>query len=430
MHGLGAGPQSPVSSYVGYSLDEPWGQPRVVFGVSAEEAERLASLLDGHDCVGPIHAEMASRPEWRRTASGTSVAPPWPFDDPLGIPAQASFPAPEALGPAGQADTSAPGRGDMTRDAEAGLPGRRAESAAAGEAGPPADAGPVPGADASGYGGVATDESAPADAVSRDAVSRDAVSRDAVPNDAVSDDAASDDELAGAVVNGSAAGSAAGEYPASSDGPLPAEPGAPRDRSATAPGGPGLITGDPVTSLPPTQANGAARTGSGARAVAVGPVPASRLAERDDTTVGPTSAPPRSPLSGRFPAAPLLPVPVRPSAKARRRGSRRSAREAGEQDPGAAGDGDAWQPHESGATAQFAVVASPGIVAFRPTPTAEQQLSSMPVLAQTDSRQPNRPEAGPEPAGPPRPAPGLAEAGPPAASSWPDRGHAAKDAVG
>jgi hypothetical protein len=51
-HGLGAEPLAPVSSYVGYSLEEPWGEPRVVFGVAAEEAEKLAALLSGHDCGG------------------------------------------------------------------------------------------------------------------------------------------------------------------------------------------------------------------------------------------------------------------------------------------------------------------------------------------------------------------------------------------
>ena len=70
MHGLGSDPLPPVSSYVGYSLEEPWGQPRVVFGVGADEAERLAALLDGHDCVGPIHAEVTGRPDWRRRPGG------------------------------------------------------------------------------------------------------------------------------------------------------------------------------------------------------------------------------------------------------------------------------------------------------------------------------------------------------------------------
>jgi hypothetical protein len=60
MHGLGTEPLPPVSSYVGYSLEEPWGQPRVVFGIDAREAEQLAALLDRHDCAGPVYASVAS----------------------------------------------------------------------------------------------------------------------------------------------------------------------------------------------------------------------------------------------------------------------------------------------------------------------------------------------------------------------------------
>ena len=41
-HGLAAEPLPPVSSYVGYSIEEPWGRPRVVFGVDAADAEKLA----------------------------------------------------------------------------------------------------------------------------------------------------------------------------------------------------------------------------------------------------------------------------------------------------------------------------------------------------------------------------------------------------
>jgi len=44
--GLIAEPLPPISSYVGYSIEEPWGRPRVVFGVSAEDAERLSALLE------------------------------------------------------------------------------------------------------------------------------------------------------------------------------------------------------------------------------------------------------------------------------------------------------------------------------------------------------------------------------------------------
>ena len=75
-HGLGAGQLPPVSSYVGYSLTEPWGQPRVVFGIDADEAERLAAVLEGHDCVGPVHAEVSSRPErWQQAVAKATTAP-------------------------------------------------------------------------------------------------------------------------------------------------------------------------------------------------------------------------------------------------------------------------------------------------------------------------------------------------------------------
>lgn len=58
-HGLAADLALPVSSYVGYSPAEPWGQPRVMFGMAAEDAEQLTLLLAGHDCVGPVHGAIA-----------------------------------------------------------------------------------------------------------------------------------------------------------------------------------------------------------------------------------------------------------------------------------------------------------------------------------------------------------------------------------
>lgn len=68
MHGLEADPLPPVSSYVGYSLEEPWGQPRVVFGVDAEEAEQLTAILDGHDCTGRSQASVSGLPGVRQPA--------------------------------------------------------------------------------------------------------------------------------------------------------------------------------------------------------------------------------------------------------------------------------------------------------------------------------------------------------------------------
>jgi hypothetical protein len=46
LQGLGETPAQPVVGYVGYALKEPWGQPRAVIGFSADEAERLADLLE------------------------------------------------------------------------------------------------------------------------------------------------------------------------------------------------------------------------------------------------------------------------------------------------------------------------------------------------------------------------------------------------
>src|SRR5579863_2625783 len=92
MHGLSAEPMPPVSSYVGYSIEEPWGRPRVVFGVDAREAELLAALLDHHECVGPFYQADPSDAALR-SGSGTNGASP--LDQARSrIPAQA--PATEA----------------------------------------------------------------------------------------------------------------------------------------------------------------------------------------------------------------------------------------------------------------------------------------------------------------------------------------------
>ena len=91
MHGLGADPLPPVSSYVGYSLEEPWGQPRVVFGIAAGEAEHLAALLDRHDCAGPVYAAMTSQGARPEATTGSR-------DRGLGVHVPSQAPA----GPAGR----------------------------------------------------------------------------------------------------------------------------------------------------------------------------------------------------------------------------------------------------------------------------------------------------------------------------------------
>jgi hypothetical protein len=35
-----------VASYVAHSIDHPWGRPRVVLGLDAEDARALAALLE------------------------------------------------------------------------------------------------------------------------------------------------------------------------------------------------------------------------------------------------------------------------------------------------------------------------------------------------------------------------------------------------
>src|SRR5450631_502582 len=51
LHGLAVAPGQPIVSYVGYSLKEPWGEPRVVIGIDADEAEYLAEFLDRDECA-------------------------------------------------------------------------------------------------------------------------------------------------------------------------------------------------------------------------------------------------------------------------------------------------------------------------------------------------------------------------------------------
>ena len=112
IHGLGTEPPPPVSSYVGYSLEEPWGQPRVVFGIDAREAEHLAALLDRHDFAGPIYASVASRPG-ARPAEEANGRPAEPSNGHVHVPTQAQAaavqrdPAPRDHGRSGPAASTA-----------------------------------------------------------------------------------------------------------------------------------------------------------------------------------------------------------------------------------------------------------------------------------------------------------------------------------
>src|SRR5260370_31449562 len=85
IHGLLADPMPATSSYVGYSLEEPWGQPRVVFGLAAADAEQLAALLERHDGVDPVHAMTADQLGARELIAGADAI----TGRPLPVPPQA-----------------------------------------------------------------------------------------------------------------------------------------------------------------------------------------------------------------------------------------------------------------------------------------------------------------------------------------------------
>ena len=70
LHGLAVAPGQPVVSYVGYSLKEPWGEPRVVIGIDADEAEYLAEFLDRDECV-----QRAQIPQQGRRAEPSAEGP-------------------------------------------------------------------------------------------------------------------------------------------------------------------------------------------------------------------------------------------------------------------------------------------------------------------------------------------------------------------
>jgi hypothetical protein len=123
-HGLGTGPLPPVSSYVGYSVEEPWGQPRVVLGVEAAEAERLAAILDGDEPARVNGVEAAALPRPRQPAE-LEAAPAKTIPDeqlPAGIePAPHVLPESASLTDSSAQSGERPS-GSQSRSAAAGGP--------------------------------------------------------------------------------------------------------------------------------------------------------------------------------------------------------------------------------------------------------------------------------------------------------------------
>jgi len=80
LHGLAVAPGQPVVSYVGYSLREPWGEPRVVIGIDADEAEYLAEFLDRDECAQDGQVRIQAEP----------LQPVTPAESPPASPAEPS----------------------------------------------------------------------------------------------------------------------------------------------------------------------------------------------------------------------------------------------------------------------------------------------------------------------------------------------------
>jgi hypothetical protein len=94
-----AGPVPPVSSYVGYSMEEPWGRPRVVFGIDANEAELLAALLDRQEGAAAGRRPPETAPALVPAGERSPVRAVLPEDNrPAGqprLPEQRGFPSGE-----------------------------------------------------------------------------------------------------------------------------------------------------------------------------------------------------------------------------------------------------------------------------------------------------------------------------------------------
>ena len=389
MHGLGTDPLPPVSSYVGYSLEEPYGQPRVVFGVGADEAEKLAALLDGHDCVGPVHAEVTGRAD-RRTARSDMPAPAGsPFD---GVPAQASQPASEDVRASARPKTS-----DVGTDLSAGNVRSGDVSGSGQKAG---GSGPAAGASGAGYGtsGYGTSEPGSSEPGSSEhGTSEHGSSEPGTSEHGSSEHGTSEHGTAGPGSDGAGRargdreGASSGEagYGRADDGgaglrpletgsaataaggavrPVPPAPVLPQvaARKVVAASASGPVQAAPAARLQPepTGRPAASRTPepNGILAADASPVsgPAPVAASRDDRAsadAGPVGLPPRPPLSRMFPAAPLLPVADHP------RGPARHAVQAGQEANG--GPDDIRTVTEPEGTVPFPAVDQSGIVAFR-----------------------------------------------------------------
>jgi hypothetical protein len=192
LHGLDADPLPPVSSYVGYSLDAPWGETRVVLGICAEEAELLASLLEGHDCVGPVHASVTAKPVGRTQSAGLA--------DALGQPGAAGLVHVPAPAPASAGQQTLPAGSSLSRHDPLSGPRRR----------DPAGSSELTRPSAGGSPSLETPIALAASrAVEASIASRKKAANGSAANGAAANGSANGSAANGAAANGSANGSAA-----------------------------------------------------------------------------------------------------------------------------------------------------------------------------------------------------------------------------
>jgi hypothetical protein len=333
MHGLGNDPVPPVSSYVGYSLEAPWGEARIVFGICAEEAEQLAVLLERHDCVGPVHASVTAKSVGQVQSGSRNGAPDQPgaagF---VHVPAPSPASAGQQPRPAGAAGQPRPGSLPAPRYRD-----RAAATALTGPATP----------------GQAVAGTPIALAASR-AVEASMASRRKAANGSSAAQAERAGEPAAAGTAGTAGtdrGSDADDHPAPDRAAHP-----PADRAADR-------TADRPAERAADRAQGQDRAGQQARPRAGDPA-------------APADAGEQAVAAGMAPVPAFQPFPWSVGPQPSGRGPAGEAGPGGEREP--AGDNSrAGERDAAGEREGQAAQDSPGIVAFRPRPDPASYLASL-----------------------------------------------------
>jgi hypothetical protein len=123
LHGLAATPSQPIVSYVGYSLKEPWGEPRVVIGLDADEAEYLADFLDRDECATRGQAGLAQQLPQQPVTLAEQQLPQQPLTLAEQQPAEGGNEYPDSALVGAQVSLGVGGQPDQVREIAAELAG-------------------------------------------------------------------------------------------------------------------------------------------------------------------------------------------------------------------------------------------------------------------------------------------------------------------